>query len=58
MFCQNCGTKNKPEAKFCRKCGIALRLPTPPDAIIPSVTTPKGTSEQATVAGTKGISST
>lgn len=28
MFCQNCGTKNKPGAKFCRKCGTALRQPT------------------------------
>ncbi|MGX6996118.1 zinc-ribbon domain-containing protein [Pediococcus acidilactici] len=25
MFCQNCGIKNKPGAKFCRKCGTALR---------------------------------
>lgn len=28
MFCQNCGTKNKPGAKFCRNCGTALRQPT------------------------------
>lgn len=24
MFCPNCGTKNKEEAKFCAKCGAAL----------------------------------
>mgnify|MGYP005980726643 FL=1 len=25
MFCQNCGNKNKPGAKFCSKCGTVLR---------------------------------
>ena len=51
MFCQNCGTKNKPGAKFCRKCGTALRQPAPQPAPEPpqtAPTTPKPVSKSAT----------
>lgn len=50
MFCQNCGTKNKPGAKFCRKCGTALRQPAPqPAQELPQTapTTPKSVSKSA-----------
>lgn len=40
MFCQNCGTKNKPGAKFCRKCGTALRQPATQPTPVASQTAP------------------
>ena len=40
MFCQNCGTKNKPGAKFCRKCGTALRQPATQPTPVTSQTAP------------------
>ena len=34
MFCSQCGSDNKVDAKYCTKCGIDLTKQTPPDRTI------------------------
>ncbi|MBN1921952.1 MAG: zinc ribbon domain-containing protein [Anaerolineae bacterium] len=45
MRCSNCGTENRPEVRFCRKCGYPLAVtpasaPPAPDGTPPSVVCP------------------
>jgi chemotaxis protein histidine kinase CheA len=58
MFCHKCGTKNREEATFCKKCGANLVNPTStnekvaPTTIVPLSAQPNKVSEQYPVKGT------
>lgn len=55
LFCSSCGAEAAPDAKFCSKCGAAIKAAAPgaPSATIRAATTPGSSSKAGEKAGEK-----